>query len=90
MTRAASEARSPPLPLYGRPRLPRDNRRFKTNGFFFVTVRQAAANQFMTKQMSWSHKNIRKDLIMRNVAEKLFSFVAAVTLSGVIFNAAIV
>ena len=35
-------------------------------------------------------KNIRKDKIMQNIAEKLFSLIAAVSLSGLIFNTAIV
>jgi hypothetical protein len=35
-------------------------------------------------------KNKRKETIMQNIAEKLFSLIAAVSLSGLIFNTAIV
>jgi hypothetical protein len=35
-------------------------------------------------------KNIRKDKVMQNIAEKLFSLVAAISLSGLMLNATIV
>lgn len=35
-------------------------------------------------------KNTRKENIMQNIAEKLFSLIAAISLSGLMFNAVIV
>ena len=35
-------------------------------------------------------KNKRKEMIMQNIAEKVFSLIAAISLSGLMFNATIV
>lgn len=39
---------------------------------------------------SMTAKNKRKEKIMQNIVEKLFSLIAAISLSGIMFNATIV